>query len=101
MRLAGLSLLVSTNGESLKRGSVSLSGLVNRQVTKPKDGISARDGKLDFSVMGVTEIEFPFSMLNTVTVGDSFIDSVGYRHRVEKIMSTDISWVLYCVQSQV
>lgn len=100
IRLAGLCVLVESSGEWLKFGNLSVAGLVNRAVKKPRDGISSKDGRLDFSIMGMSEIEIPFENLAQPAAGNTFIDEIGFRHRVEYVTNTDISWVVYCSKSK-
>lgn len=88
------------SGEPLKYGAVTINGIVNRKVTKVRDGVAAKDGKLDFSLMGMSEIEFVIGS-SIPTAGETFYDSVGIRHRVEYVTQTDITFVLYCKQSRV
>lgn len=101
IRAAGLAALLITNGELLTFRQASVSGIVNRNVKAARDNISARDGRIDFSLMGVTEIEVAFGGIAQPVAGDTFIDSVGIRHRVKMVCATDISWVCYCESSQV
>jgi len=73
--------------------------LVTRNATKLKDGVSAHDGKVDFEVMGMTEVELSKSILQPQS-GGTFIDLFGFRHRIRFVTQTDITWVCYCTPSQ-
>jgi hypothetical protein len=98
---AGFKTLLAHAGEVLSYSiaSGSATAVVNRQVVQLKHGAIVVDGKLDFSVMGVTEIEFLSAGGLTPVVGARFTDSLGLRHRVEMIARTDITWIVYCSQS--
>lgn len=102
MREAGLASLESVNGdEALKLGALSVSGTVNRTPIRVRDGVASRDGKLDFEVIGMTEIEVRMSVLPTEPqAGQAFYDSIGLRHRIQKVVFTDLTWVCYCLPSR-
>jgi hypothetical protein len=102
VRQSGLGALLVANGEALGFGNPQkfVKGLVNRKVTKVRDGIQSRDGKLDFSVLGLSEIEIPRSAMALPVAGDVFLDEFNFNHRVRYVVTTDISWVLYCTPSQ-
>ena len=99
-RSGGFSALLAHAGETLTRqdtpSAVSVKAIVNRRVVKMRDGLATRDGRIDFSVMGVTEVEILLSKLATVEAGDVLEDLFGFSHRVKMVCTTDITWVLYC-----
>lgn len=98
IRKAGFNVLLATNGEALTPGGFK--AVVNRKVTKLRDTIAARDGNMDFSILGMSEIEFLIAGANQPMAGDNFVDKFGLAHRVRYVMATDITWVCYCTQSQ-
>ncbi len=98
-RNAGFSALLAISGERLKRGEVELRALVNRAVIKGKDAVASRDGSLDFTSSGVTEIQFKRD-LTEPAVGESLVDDLGWSHRIRKVGQTDISWIVYCTTSK-
>lgn len=101
IRIAGLSALIAVSGEALSYGATNLKGLVNRSVAKVRDAVSSRDGQLDFSVLGMTEIEVMRSAMALPVAGKNFVDSLDVRHRVRYVTQTDISWVCYCTPAPV
>jgi hypothetical protein len=102
LREAGLNALVATNGEEgLSYGGSYVGGTVNRTPVQVRDGVSSRDGKLDFNVIGLTEIEVQMSVMQEPEVGGNFRDNLGLRHRVRHVVFTDLTWVCYCTPSKV
>jgi len=98
-RLAGFNALAAISGEALTYGSLSPIGIVQRNILKAKDGVSARDGQIDFDLMGMTQIEIVFGQMAQPIVGNTFIDATGFRHRIRFVGATDITWVCYCTPS--
>lgn len=98
---AGFKALLAHAGEELSYSVASglVTGIVNRQVVALKNGATVIDGKLDFSVMGITQLEFLTAGNLVPAVGTRFTDSLGLRHRVDMIARTDITWLCYCFQS--
>lgn len=98
-RAAAYQSLLATNGESVSYGSSSLTAIIDRNVTKVRDGVSARDGQLDFELMGLTEIEMLVTSIAQPKSGNNFVDGLGLRHRIRYVTQTDITWVCYCTPS--
>jgi len=101
IRIAGLKALLASAGEVLQVGDQTPTALVNRRPVKLKDGISIKEGKFSFNVAGLTEIEILRADLAEPSSGQSFVDTLGWRHRVQLVTQTDITWVLYCNTSKV
>ena len=100
LRLLGFSALTDLGGERLtySNGDVIVA-LVNRKVGTLKDNLGTRDGgRPDFSVLGMTEIEFTKTAL-TPDVGKHFVDLSGNIHRIRHVTQTSITWVCYCQPS--
>jgi hypothetical protein len=97
-----MGVLVGFAGEALTLNGVeTVQAIVNRKPLELKDTITAKDGELNFQADGLTEIEIRFvDILEQPTVGDAFLDSLGFRHRVKYVFPTAITWVCYCERSQ-
>jgi hypothetical protein len=100
LRLAGFRSNLSISGEELKLAGVCVLAIVNRNVVEPKDALSTKDGKIDFSVMGMSSIEFTICDNAQPAVGAFFYDDVGFKHRVTHVTHSDITWTCYCQPSQ-
>jgi len=100
MLKAGFILLIATNGEEVTYNNVKVKAIVNRSITAPKDSVTSNDGKLDFSLSGVSTIEILRSLISEPPVGVSMVDSLGNRHRISRVTSSEITWMIYCIQSK-
>jgi hypothetical protein len=102
IRTAGWRSLSAVNGETMSVGGVPIVCVVNRVPLKAKDAPMSKDGKLDFTILGSTVIEFLIAdFAGQPVAGNTFIDSLGFSHRVSYIIHSDITWVCYCVPSQI
>ncbi len=101
IRLSGLVALVAVNGEPLVYSSngggttKTIMALVDRMPVRPKDGLVSH-GEVDFTIAGLSCIEFPFGTITKPSAADTFIDAQGFRHRARFVTATDISWIVYC-----
>lgn len=79
--------------------AATFKALVNRRAFKARDGMALKDGALDFSWTGVTEVEFIASALPDAAVGQFFTDSAASKQRVRVVFQTDFTLVCYCTTS--
>lgn len=99
----GFGALLSVAGERLTLGSSEvITGIVNRKVNKIKDSVTmSGDGrKPDFSVLGMTEIEYFKAGVTQPEAGDVFTDAMNFKHRVRYVTHTGNTWCCYCQPSQ-
>jgi hypothetical protein len=100
-RKHGFKLLLLNNGEQLTGKDVSTKAIINRSVVKAKDALQVHDGRIDFTLKGVTEIEISRDAISKPDVGLFLTDPLGLRHRIQMVCSSDITWVVYCMVSDV
>jgi hypothetical protein len=95
IRVSGFQVLLGTDGEPLTYKSWSIKALVDRNIDVNELGKLA----IDFEPFGMTRIEFLKSQLATrPEAGETFVDGIGYTHRVRYVLGTDITWKCYCQQ---
>lgn len=101
LRLAGFKRLLRVSGEPLLFGQLSIRGLVNRTPGKLKDVIASTGNKatLDFSTLGMTQIEVLQTATPLPVAGQSFIDGYDTAHRIRYVTKTDITWACFCQPS--
>ena len=99
IRAAGFQSLLLTSGEDMISGGSTVRAVVNRSPLPTKDAIAAKDGDLDFDLMGLSTIECPLSV-SRPSAGEFFADSLGCKHRVKFVKITDVSWIATCFVSQ-
>jgi hypothetical protein len=95
LRQAGINALLVANGEGLTLSGSSVKAIVNRMPLKTRDSLQVHNGKLDFTLKGISEIEFVRTIAKP-KVGHVFYDFLGLGHRVAMVCSSDITWVVYC-----
>jgi len=98
-----VSALLATNGEPLTYANVSVAGLVNRDAVKVATNLRRLFGSesITFDTIGSTMIEVLFTGMSAApAVGNSFLDGLGFRHRVQRVAQTDISWQCFCVATK-
>lgn len=103
-RTAGFSALLPFSGEPLTADKSKLvrQFVVNRKVAKVRDSVTMVDGAMpNFNVLGMTELECLKSAVSQPVAGDAWNDFDGFRHRIKYVTKTDITWVCYCVPSQI
>lgn len=102
IRTAGFYSLSAVNGETMTAGGASVVCVVNRKVGKVRDGLQGRDGNLDFSILGMSEVEFLVQdFVGVPKPGNTLLDAFGFSHRIRYVLHTDITWVCYCTPSQI
>lgn len=89
--------LLVVAGETMTIGAASPSAIVNRNLDPSK----LFPGSLDFQDRNMSRVEFLASAVASAPrVGQSLADADGEFHRISIVQKTDITWVLFCKQTE-
>jgi hypothetical protein len=100
---AGFGVLLASNGEALIHLNSVVQAVVNRDAIKVSAALRRMkgEGAPDFTLNGWTQVEIAKSVLPTAPEsGQSMLDSFGFRHRVQVVFQTDVTWTCFCLVTQ-